>query len=165
MEPRVWDFDLGVFPEDSGTRREDGLRRQDGGGAVIIHPYRNRSLAIQVARYLQEELARSSPGSRLPSERTLAEQLQVSRTTVRTALKVLQQGAAVSKGAGSEVRKSPRGAAKGRPCIGIVMGAPFLAMSNFGHRVLPEIEHLLDGAGYSAQFLRLPGTGTSGLGR
>lgn len=54
-------------------------------------PYKNNALSVRIADRLAEMLAegRFRPGDKLPSEPELAERLQVSRTTLREALRIL----------------------------------------------------------------------------
>lgn len=59
-------------------------------------------LYLQIASSLIEQIKMGelSPGSRLPSERTLSEQLSVSRMTVRQALAVVHDQGMIERRAG-----------------------------------------------------------------
>jgi DNA-binding FadR family transcriptional regulator len=63
--------------------------QKDGRHMEVVRPSASYELVLeQVRRAIQ--LGRFEPGDRLPPERELAEQLGVSRTTVREAMRVLQ---------------------------------------------------------------------------
>ncbi|WP_329244986.1 GntR family transcriptional regulator [Actinoallomurus sp. NBC_01490] len=82
--------------------------RRGGRGAPGVLPrIGNGSLAEQTTRTLLEAIMeRRFPGDRLPNEPDLAEQLGVSRTTIRTALQTLERLGVVSRAParGTQVR-------------------------------------------------------------
>lgn len=86
-----------------------------------------------------------NPGDRLPSERKLAEELQVSRSSLREAIqKLASRGRLVSRGGGGTyVREMPRGWSDDI----IVNPLASLFKDNPGYRFdVLEIRHALDGA-------------------
>ncbi len=82
--------------------------------------------AIQIGRFL--------PGEKLPTERELAGQLAVSRTTVREALRVLQ---------GEALIETRRGRAGGTVVIAGPAGTP-QELRQLVRRRLAELEHVFD---------------------
>lgn len=72
---------------------------------------RAASMSAEVAAYLEREIASRglTPGDKLPTERELAEQLSVSRATVRTALQELESKHLVerTRGRGTIVAEPP----------------------------------------------------------
>ncbi|HET8878057.1 MAG TPA: GntR family transcriptional regulator, partial [Arthrobacter sp.] len=72
---------------------------------------RAASMSAEVAAYLEREIASRGliPGDKLPTERELAEQLAVSRATVRTALQDLESKHLVerTRGRGTLVAQPP----------------------------------------------------------
>ncbi|SEG91957.1 UTRA domain-containing protein [Thermomonospora echinospora] len=82
-------------------------RRGGRGTAGVLPRIGNGSLAEQTTRALLEAIMeRRFPGDRLPNEPALAEQLGVSRTTIRTALQTLERLGVVSRAParGTQVR-------------------------------------------------------------
>jgi GntR family transcriptional regulator, transcriptional repressor for pyruvate dehydrogenase complex len=75
--------------------------------AGLLEPFTNRRAGEQIAERLTTAIAlgQFGPGQRLPSERRLAELLQVSRSTVREALHILVKAGQV------EVRRGSSGGA------------------------------------------------------
>lgn len=79
-------------------RSEDEPRRpvppveEDVDGGLALTPVRRRRLYEDVVHQLQSLISsgRLEPGDQLPSERALADQLAVSRTSVREALRILE---------------------------------------------------------------------------
>jgi GntR family transcriptional repressor for pyruvate dehydrogenase complex len=65
---------------------------EDGESGLALTPVRRRRLYEDVVQQLQSLIAsgRLEPGDQLPSERALADQLAVSRTSVREALRILE---------------------------------------------------------------------------
>jgi GntR family transcriptional regulator len=82
-------------------------RRGGRGAAGVLPRIGNGSLAEQTTRTLLEAIMeRRFPADRLPNEPDLAEQLGVSRTTIRTALQTLERLGVVSRAParGTQVR-------------------------------------------------------------
>lgn len=92
-----------------GTRRRGSLWQHSG----VFEPIVNQRLYQQVADSIREQIQRGAmpPGSRLPSEKILAQQLGVSRPTVREAMIALEITGLVEirTGSGSYVRSRAAG--------------------------------------------------------
>ncbi len=94
----------------AAAARRKGPVWQHGG---VFEPIVNQRLYQQVADSIREQIQRGAmpPGSRLPSEKVLAQQLGVSRPTVREAMIALEITGLVEirTGSGSYVRSRPSG--------------------------------------------------------
>lgn len=92
----------------SGTASRDGSTRYGTIGSVALEPIISQRLYQQVADSIRRQIQSGSapPGSRLPSEKVLAQQLGVSRPTVREAMISLEIAGLVEirTGSGSFVR-------------------------------------------------------------
>src|SRR3984893_9065064 len=73
---------------------------------LLFHPMVRTKLHEQVRRGIEKLLIALKPGSQLPTESELASELYVSRTTIRNALKVLEQEGTIERtpGRGAIVR-------------------------------------------------------------
>ncbi len=93
----------------NGSRRKAPLWQHGG----VFEPIVNQRLYQQVADSIREQIQRGAmpPGSRLPSEKVLAQQLGVSRPTVREAMIALEITGLVEirTGSGSYVRSRTSG--------------------------------------------------------
>lgn len=88
-------------------------------------PQRN-SLVSQTADILQSEIARGTWRDWLPGERALCEKLQISRNTLRSALKQLKRDKVIEAqhGAGNRILGSPKGVARGKPLMTVGLLTP-----------------------------------------
>ncbi len=70
----------------------DDLQDEDPEAGLLLTPVRRRRLYEDVVQQLQSLISsgRLEPGDQLPAERALADQLAVSRTSVREALRILE---------------------------------------------------------------------------
>jgi DNA-binding FadR family transcriptional regulator len=93
----------------SATASRDGSTRYGTIGSVALEPIISQRLYQQVADSIRRQIQSGSapPGSRLPSEKVLAQQLGVSRPTVREAMISLEIAGLVEirTGSGSFVRE------------------------------------------------------------
>lgn len=96
----------GERPVVRAARPEDA-RRPVGGCLMKFRPLRSRRVFEDIIDQIRGELLAGSlnPGDKLPAERELAEQFEVSRTAVREALRTLEVSGAI------ELRKGARGGA------------------------------------------------------
>lgn len=76
----------------TGTIEPAPETEEDGEGGLALTPVRRRRLYEDVVHQLQGLISsgKLEPGDQLPSERALADQLAVSRTSVREALRILE---------------------------------------------------------------------------
>jgi GntR family transcriptional repressor for pyruvate dehydrogenase complex len=83
--------ELNRITGDLPPARGDGPE-EDPEAGLLLTPVRRRRLYEDVVQQLQQLISsgRLEPGDRLPSERDLSEQLAVSRTSVREALRILE---------------------------------------------------------------------------
>ncbi len=81
---------MSTVEQNSDSRRE--MQQKQRNATVKLRPIRKTRAYEEIVRQVQSLTASEAfkPGDRLPSERELAEQFQVSRVTVRQALSVLQ---------------------------------------------------------------------------
>ena len=120
-------------------------------------PPRRLSLAAQTADCLREGIRSGHWKGHLPGERSLCEQLQVSRRTLRLALKTLEKEGALrtsgrSRRGISAVRAKARSGRPGKKVIAVLMPSSLLSVPTRLAFVLDALRSKLNAAGYEVQF-------------
>ena len=85
----------------------------------------SQSLAGQVAAIISERVSAGTYGSTLPSERNLAVELKVSRTTIRAAMQALSAAGSLPTGEAKKLRKLPGRRPRRASCRFRVLGFRF----------------------------------------
>lgn len=101
--------------------------------AVRRDPRNDRSLAERVAAAISDHLSKLSDGAKIPSERDLAQQLEVSRTAIREALRILETA--------GEIYSVP---GQGRFAASSVAGSKWSNMAEWLERHHPEMAGLIE---------------------
>ncbi|MBL9214516.1 MAG: GntR family transcriptional regulator [Opitutaceae bacterium] len=126
------------------------------------------SLSGQVVEILRRELRRGRWPAQLPGETTLADLLQVSRSTLRAALGVLRREGLLQVAQGSRWRPAPgataRAPARSRTIV-LVSSQPLHQQSWFSILITDELRRHLHRAGYELQVRFLPQTARRVAGR
>jgi DNA-binding LacI/PurR family transcriptional regulator/DNA-binding transcriptional regulator YhcF (GntR family) len=126
---------------------------------------RPMSLVSQTAQAIREEAERGRWRETLPGERPLAQELQVSRVTLRAALALLRrQGAIVTEGRRHRLRRAPRSVRRRGAAEAVVAYlhlGPVHLLPQFKLFEMGELRRLLGQAGLSLRVIE--GAGVAGL--
>jgi LacI family transcriptional regulator len=117
------------------------------------------SLVTQVAELLRQDLARGRWSDRLPGEHHLSDQFQVSRSTLRAALAVLQKEGLLAGGQGRTRRPTGRARAAGggsSTVVGVISSVPLHQHSAHSIIILDELRRHLQLAGFAVQLHVVP---------
>ena len=111
------------------------------------------SLLKQATDILRRGLQEGVWAERMPAERILADELQVSRPTVRAALKVLQREGwvRISQGKQTQVVKRRGSGVAARKAVTLLTPEPLHAMSGSDHLVINELRRYLQNADYQLE--------------
>lgn len=114
-----------------------------------------RSLVVQAAEVIRQEIARGRWRDFLPGQRALCDWLQVSRTTLEPALAALQRQGLIRIAHGRRTRLVPRSG--GAPVSGVsrrvvvLIYAPIYALSQYAFFNIMELQRHLTAAGFELE--------------
>lgn len=126
--------------------------------SCMIPQFQPKSLVVQIADFLREQIVSGVWSSWIPTERELADQLRVSRGTVRAALAVLAKERLITSRQGVGTISSPQKDSRqlndpGRLVVTLLMPEPLNALRPYLAIWIDTLKSQLHDSGYSMRLL------------